>query len=104
MLEWHDARHDAIKPIFLSWNYGPGRPWRRTPMPGNWDPQVYRARAQQWRDEAEKMPPGALKMLTSRYPKAMPTWPTSLERDGQDRSIRGFMGTNAIVHRETAAD
>ena len=28
-------------------------------MPGNWDPQVYRARAQQWRTEADRMPPGA---------------------------------------------
>jgi hypothetical protein len=27
-------------------------------MPGNWDPQVYRARAQQWRAEADKMPSG----------------------------------------------
>ena len=27
-------------------------------MPGNWDPQVYRARAQQWRAEADEMPPG----------------------------------------------
>jgi hypothetical protein len=27
-------------------------------MPGNWDPQVYRARAKQWRAEADKMPPG----------------------------------------------
>jgi hypothetical protein len=27
-------------------------------MPGNWDPQVYRERAQQWRAEADKMPPG----------------------------------------------
>jgi hypothetical protein len=27
-------------------------------MPGSWDPKVYRDRAQQWRDAADKLPPG----------------------------------------------
>jgi hypothetical protein len=27
-------------------------------MPGNWDPGVYRERAQQWRDAAAALPPG----------------------------------------------
>jgi hypothetical protein len=27
-------------------------------MPGNWDPRVYRERAQQWRDAAAALPPG----------------------------------------------
>jgi hypothetical protein len=27
-------------------------------MPDNWDPQVYRERAQQWRDSAATNPPG----------------------------------------------
>jgi hypothetical protein len=30
-------------------------------MPGNWDPQVYRDRAQQWRDAASELPPGPTK-------------------------------------------
>jgi hypothetical protein len=27
-------------------------------MPGNWDPEVYRERARQWRDAAAKLPIG----------------------------------------------
>jgi hypothetical protein len=27
-------------------------------MPDSWDPQVYRERAQRWREAAEKLPPG----------------------------------------------
>jgi hypothetical protein len=30
-------------------------------MPGDWDPQVYRDRAQQWRDAASELPPGPTK-------------------------------------------
>ena len=30
-------------------------------MPGNWDPQVYRDRARQWRDAADALLPGELR-------------------------------------------
>jgi hypothetical protein len=60
-------------------------------LPGSWDPQVYRARAQQWRDEAEKAPPGA-KDAYIRMSEGYAKLADLIERDGQDRSIRGFMG------------
>ena len=30
-------------------------------MPGNWEPQVYRERAQQWHEAAATLPPGPTK-------------------------------------------
>jgi hypothetical protein len=61
-------------------------------MPGSWDPQVYRARAQQWRDEAEKMPLGDTRNAYITISEGYANLPNLIERDGQDRSIRGFMG------------
>ena len=40
---------------------------QRKPDAGSWDPQVYRERAEQWRAQADKMPPEKTGMLVSRY-------------------------------------
>jgi hypothetical protein len=33
-------------------------------MPDSWNPQVYRERAQRWREAAEKLPPGETRDAT----------------------------------------
>jgi len=53
---------------------------------------------------AEKMPPGDNQNAYIAISEGYAHLADLMERDMQHRSIRGFMGTNAIVQRETAAD
>ena len=54
-------------------------------MPGSWDPQVYRDRAQQWRGAASELPPGPTKdayvVIADGYAKLADL----IERDKRDQ-------------------
>jgi hypothetical protein len=56
-------------------------------MPGSWDPKVYEARAQQWREAAAELPPGktrdAYLALAEGYEKLAKL--IALEKRGTDR-------------------
>ncbi len=57
-------------------------------MPGSWDPQVYRERAEQWRAQADKMPPGesrdACLTISDGYVKLA----ALIEQDRSDQNTR----------------
>ena len=56
-------------------------------MPGNWDPQVYRARAQHWHAEADSTPPGATRDAYLTISEGYANLADLIERDGADRNI-----------------
>jgi hypothetical protein len=74
-------------------------------MPGNWDPQVYRARAQQWRAEAERMPPGDTRDAYLTISEGYAKLADLIERDGADHNIGPIrrLKDDAII-RESGED
>jgi hypothetical protein len=60
-------------------------------MPGNWNPQEYRERAQRWLAEADKMPPGKTREACITTADGYSNLADLIERDGRNRSIHDLM-------------
>jgi hypothetical protein len=65
-------------------------------MPGSWDPQVYRERAQQWRHAAAALPPGETQNAYISLSKGYEDLATLIEIDGMGEKRR-----TALVHFQT---
>jgi hypothetical protein len=57
-------------------------------MPGSWDPQVYRERAQQWRHAAAALPPGETQNAYISLSKGYEDLATLIEIDGMGEKRR----------------
>jgi hypothetical protein len=60
-------------------------------MPGSWNPQEYRERAQRWLAEADTMPPGENRKACMTIAEGYSHLADLIERDGRNRSIRDLM-------------
>jgi hypothetical protein len=56
-------------------------------MPGSWDPQVYRQRAQAWQAEADKMALGKTKDATLALAEGYARLADLIEQEGADRHL-----------------
>jgi hypothetical protein len=56
-------------------------------MPGNWDPLVYRERAEQWRVAAAKMAPGETQDAYLTLAEGYTNLADLIERDRLDRDV-----------------
>jgi hypothetical protein len=56
-------------------------------MPGSWDPQVYRERAQAWQAEADKLTPGQTKDAALALAEGYARLAALIEQDRADRLL-----------------